>query len=81
MEVTSHDGEETMTAIGRADDGAYASIVSSKTAKTAVLNGVGKLHKITPVKIQVSLKDCVKATDCMFSRSRNPPRTVFKLST
>lgn len=47
--LTNSDGEETVSAKGRIDDGSDESIVSPKLADSAVLNGTGKLKKIAPV--------------------------------
>lgn len=55
--VTVTDGSESMTASGRTDDGSDESIVSSKLTESAVLAGIGKMKKISPVSLQVALTD------------------------
>lgn len=47
--VTFIDKNEFCSVTGRADDGAYESVVSSKIAENVVLNGNGILTKIDPV--------------------------------
>lgn len=74
------DGEESIEAIGRPDDGSDESIVSSKLAEKAVLNGIGKMSKIPLVKLQVALKEGEEAKEFSFSRSWTTPRTILQLS-
>lgn len=80
VQVELQDGSETVNARGRADDGSDESIVSSRIAEQAVLNGVGKMAKITPITLQVALKSGANAETFTFSRSWTPPRLVLKLS-
>lgn len=56
MTVAVMDHQCSTLANRRTDDGNDYSIVSSKFAKKAVLNEIGKLHMINPVTLQVSLK-------------------------
>lgn len=80
FEVEIVDGNESHTAIGRNDDGADKSIVSSRIAEHAVLNGLGKMKRILPLTLQVPSKEGSNATKCTFSQSWTASRTVLKLS-
>lgn len=80
LTVTFHDGDESLSVTGRADDGSDESIVSAEAVERAVLNGVGKIRKIKPVTLQVALKSETKAQSFTFSRTWTPPRTILKLS-
>lgn len=64
---------------GRADDGADVSIISGAVAEKAALNGIGKICKISPVTMQVALKDGAEAEKFTFSRTWTVPRTILKL--
>lgn len=59
--------------MGRADDCADESIAFSRTAEGAVLNVIGKMPKISPVTVQVALKDRSEAEKFTFSRIWRPP--------
>lgn len=75
--VLIDDCGETMTAKGHADDGSDESIVSSRVAERAVLNGIGKLTRIAPVTLQVALKTGSDAEMFTLSRTWAPLQTVF----
>lgn len=79
FQVNVMDGTESMTANGRTDDGSDESIVSSRFAEKAVLNGIGKMTKIDKVSLQVALKEDETAQSFTFSRRWTPPRTVLRL--
>lgn len=68
-----------MTAQEPADDGSHESIISSRVAERAVLNGIGKLKIIIPVTLQVALKTGSDAEKFTFSRIWTLPRTIFML--
>lgn len=78
--VTIQDGREMMEATARADDGSDESIVSAKLAEKAVLNGIGKISKIDPIKIQVALKANDDAKSFRFTRTWTTPRLVLRLN-
>lgn len=80
FEVEFVDGKESQTATGRTDDGADESIVSFRVAQCAVMNGIGKMKKISPITLQVALKEGSQATKFTFSRSSTVSSTVLKLS-
>lgn len=80
LDVEFGDRNESQTATGRTDDCAEESIVSSRIDKQAVLNGIGKMKKISLVTSQVALKEGFDVTKFTFPRSWTTPRTVLKLS-
>lgn len=53
----------------------------AQIAERAVLNGVGKIHKINPITVQAALKTDTKAQSFPFSRTWTPTRIVLKFST
>lgn len=55
--ITLKDDGASLPWADRSDDGANASIVSSRLAGVAVLKGIGRLKYINPVKVQMALKD------------------------
>lgn len=67
-----------MIASVRTDDGSDKSIVSSKFAERAVLNGIGKMTKIDKVSLQLALKDADRAQLFTFSQTWTPPPTVLR---
>lgn len=80
FEVQFQDGNESLWANGRADDGYDESIITARIAEHAVLNGVGKIKKITPISLQVALKSGSEAESFTFTRTWTPPRLVLKLA-
>lgn len=73
-------GEESVQVHGRADDGYDESIVLARIAESAVLNGIGKMCKITLVALQRALKKCNEAGSYRFLRTWKPPRTRLRLA-
>lgn len=80
MTVVFYDCDESISANGRADDGADERIVSARIADEAVTNGIGRIKKIKPVTMQVSLKVGSDAEKFTFSRTWTPTRIVMKLA-
>ena len=75
------DGIAKMDAIGRADDGSDDTLVSPKLSEAAALQGIGKLSAISPVLLQVALKQGEEPQKFSFSRIWTAPRTVLQLCT
>lgn len=80
LNVTFCDGSESMTESGRADEGSDETIISARIAESATFNGIGKMAKITPVTLQVALKQEAEAERFSFSRTWTAPRTVLQVS-
>eukprot|EP00737_Agarophyton_chilense_P003792 gb/GEZJ01004544.1/.p1 GENE.gb/GEZJ01004544.1/~~gb/GEZJ01004544.1/.p1 ORF type:complete len:294 (-),score=41.13 gb/GEZJ01004544.1/:342-1223(-) len=79
--VPLFDGTIIVTTTIRTDDGSDESTtVSPKLGESSFINGIGKLTKITPVPLQVTLKDKDVPQTFSFWRSWAPPRTTLKLS-
>lgn len=74
------DGPSSHSGVARCDDGSDESIASTKMAQDAVLKGIGRMSSITPVRIQVALRDSSEAASFTFSRVWTVPRLVLKLS-
>lgn len=66
--ITLKDDDATLPCMGRCDDGADDSLVSLGLAESAVLNGVGKLKKISPVTVHVALKNKSEAQTFTFPK-------------
>lgn len=47
-----------MKAMGRTEDENDESIASSKLTENSAIKGMGKIFKISPVSLHVSLSDC-----------------------
>lgn len=65
--VTVADGDTTITALGRTDDGSDESIHSSKFAESAVLKEIGEMSQIKAANLQVGLKNAEAAQSFSFS--------------
>lgn len=78
--VILSDGNESVTANGRTDDGSDESIVSTKLVEPAVRSGIGKMKKIDTLSLQVAPKDGGDAKEFTFSSTRNSPRTTLELA-
>ncbi len=68
-----------MEASGRCYDGSDDSIASSAIAEKGAIQGIGRIKKVDPVKMQVALKKDSEANEFTFSRVWVVPRTVLKL--
>lgn len=73
-------GKESVSANGPTDDGSNESIVSSKLAESALLNGIGKLIKAQPVFLQVTFKRGDEAKEFIFFSTRTSLRTTLKIA-
>lgn len=78
--VSFHEGEESLTGKGRADDGSDESTVSTRIAECAVLNGIGKMTKIAPISLQVALEAKSDTEKFVLSRTWTAQRAALKLS-
>lgn len=67
--VTANDGPATHTGVGRFDDGSDKSIAAPSFAQHAVLQGIGRMSAINPVRIQVALKGKEEAATVTFHRT------------
>lgn len=54
--IVVSDGIASVTGCGRTDNGSDDSTASPKIVEKAVINGIGSLKAIKPVKIEVALK-------------------------
>ncbi len=74
------DGSSSIIATGRCDDGSDDTIVSSKIAEQAAMDGIGKISRITPVKIQVDLSAGGEAQELSFYTTWTCPRIFLHLA-
>lgn len=78
--IVVSDGLATLRGHGRCDDGSDESISSPQLAQKAVVKGIGKMAAISPVTIQVALKESDTPASFTFSRLWTVPRLVLELS-
>lgn len=74
------DGTGSQTFIGRCDDGSDENIFSPVVAHAAVLNIIGRMTAINPIRIQVALKGASDPATFKFSRTWLNPRLFLQLS-
>lgn len=67
--ISLSDGMAELTALSRCDDSSDDSIVAAKMAERASSQGIGKITKIKPVRLQVALKSGDDAQEFTFSRT------------
>lgn len=79
-DVTVADVLTSLETIGRSDDGSDDSVVSPKLAEAAVGQGIGRMKKIDPAKLQVALRKEDKPGVFSFSRTWTAPRVILHLS-
>ena len=77
--MTVVDGTSKLQCHGRCDDGSDETLVSPRIAEKAVIQSIGRLHQISPITVQVALKD-EKAQTFTFSRTWKVPRLVLQLA-
>lgn len=63
------DGMTRKNAVSQCDDGSDDSLVPPRVVEAAVINGIGKLTAIEPVRIEAYLRNEDKAHSFIFSRS------------
>lgn len=78
--ITVSDGISSQETTGRCDDGSDESIVSSRLAEKAVVQGIGRMTAIKTIKLRVALKNGEDEHSFSFSRSWTCPRTVMHLA-
>lgn len=67
--VELQDGNELILGIRRAHDGFDDLTVSLRIAKEAVLNGVGRMSKLSPFSLQVAFEEVSDAKSFTFART------------
>lgn len=78
--VTLQDGLSSIDVTGLCADGSDDIIASPTTAEAAVIDVIGRMRKIEPVKLQAKLCKGATAESFQFSRVWKFPRTIFHLS-
>lgn len=77
--ITVFDGITSLNRTGRCGDGSDDSIASSRLARTAIRNRIGRFEAIALMEIQVGLTSRKEAETFTFSRVRKVPRLVLEL--
>ena len=68
LNILLEDGVAKKMVRGMVDDGSDDSVVSRAIAKQGVLNGLGRITKINPIKINVALTKGVESETFTFSK-------------
>lgn len=78
--VVISDGLASMTAVTRCDEDSGDSIASSRVAEAAVVKGVVRIYSISPVAVQVALRN--DEADASFGSSQSwvAPRITLQLA-
>ena len=79
-DISLCDANSQIICKGRCDDGSDDTIISPRIATDAVGRGIGKMYPISPVTVQVALKEDKNAQTFQFSRSLVIPRVILHLS-